>query len=817
MFKRAGKQYSSVFPARLENLKGILEFVEGLGRHTPLSARDITALKLSVEEVCTNIIRHSYLYDSGEIKILGIQAKHALTLRISDEGRPFDPTKLRETQLDQHIRSQRKGGLGLQLVKKLMDEVEYRYQNGENCLKLVKRYPGAKSETRPARKMNLRLKVRWAAWMVILIGAAGFFFVASNRIENRVRNRMVEDTQILTETVARNSTSALEIGDDLALSKLVGDFASGKKDLAYLVITDSSQMIWASARDPLQVLSRWQNPAGLKVRSTEPHEYSDDLKGRIYHFVSPVRTGTKTVGYVYLGLGAQSIAREIGQESKMLTMASLLLLALGWIGVYLVSRVAFKPVDQLRARIEKIGQSSDLKQLDTDYNEIEEILKAFGQATDRIKQSQQATSAEERLKQELAQAEQIRQALIPKAIPRVKGVQIASLYKIAREIGGDYFDFVQIDGDNLGIAVADIAGKGISAALVMASVRTALRLQAQNELDPARVLDRVDAFITAEIPKGMFVTMFYAVVNLAASQLACASAGHNPALLYQSKAKKIVRINPRGMPLGLKLSGKDVGRESVRLQLAVQDILVLYTDGITECRNPAGEQFGLGRLSELIHTHSFQGAEELKNLLEQKLREFSGSADSVDDVTLVIFKLAAQEGQTELSRIVLKVENGELQAGEACRLLGIDYRHYRRYRFREKWRKRPPKTQTEFSNEIDREAVSLIVQQPEIGLAELKKLLQKSGTDPDPQMSSARLLRRLVAIGLDTLKSRYEYILRDIAQLSPEGQERFEKLRQEEKIMAQLYQAESRSGINHGQTRAAGIDFPALTRKKREA
>ena len=819
MFKKAEQKHSSTFPARLENLKGILDFVEQFCLNSPLSARDLKAIKLSVEEICTNIIRHSYLYDSGDINITGVKSKQALTLVISDQGSRFDPTKITETQLDDQVETERKGGLGLQLVKKLMDRVEYNYQNGENCLKLVKRYPGAKAETRPAKRASLRTKVSWAAWLTILTGVMVFFFLASRRIETGVTQRILEDTLVLVQTIARNSSSSLEIADDLALSKLVRDFAAGKEDLAYLVVVDSFETIWASAKDPLQVLSRWQSPAGLKGTFLGAQQYKDPVLGRVYYFTSPVQTGSQIIGQVYLGLKDRGITAEISQENKTVGLISLLFLAIGWVGIYLVSKAAFRPVQELRDRIQRIGGTPELKQAETGSDEIEEILKAFGQATDRIKKTQLTASEEEKLRQELAQAEQIRQALIPKETPPVRGAEIASLYKVAREIGGDYFDFVQVDDQNLGIAVADIAGKGISASMVMASVRTALRFQALDQLDPARVLDQVDSFISSDIPKGMFVTMFYAVLNLTAGKLCCASAGHNPALFYQHKEKKILRINPRGKPLGLKLSSPELGRESVSLKLAPADILVLYTDGITECRNPAGEQFGLGRLSEFVHTNSSQSAEELKNLLEQKLREFSGSAQSADDITLVIFKLIEKDGPSltnDLNLVTFRVERGELSLADACRQLGVDYRSYRRYRARGKRYQRPLGTDMELSGELNKKIFGIVEQQPQITLSELKRRVEKGGPDRVSRLSTTGLYRRLIAIGLDNLKGRYEYILRTKTQPMPEWNEALQKLRAQERLMSQLHAAELRSRSHQGFTNSAGMDTLAADQKELE-
>ena len=181
----------------------------------------------------------------------------------------------------------------------------------------------------------------------------------------------------------------------------------------------------------------------------------------------------------------------------------------------------------------------------------------------------------------------------------------------------------------------------------MSAIRTALRLQARQSTDPVSVLEKVDSFISPEMPKGMIVTMFYGIINLESKEFKCASAGHNPGLLFKAKEKRLLRLNPKGLPLGLNLSESQLQREILSIQLEPGDLLLLYTDGITECRNPSGEQFGLSRLAEFIQAHSNLSCDDLANLLEQKLAEFAEGSEQKDDVTLVLFKREEARPPTE--------------------------------------------------------------------------------------------------------------------------------------------------------------------------
>jgi phosphoserine phosphatase RsbU/P len=173
-------------------------------------------------------------------------------------------------------------------------------------------------------------------------------------------------------------------------------------------------------------------------------------------------------------------------------------------------------------------------------------------------------------------------------------------------------------------------------------------LQARQNIDPVSVLEKVDSFISPEMPKGMFVTMFYGIISLESKDFKCASAGHNPGLLYKAQEKRLLRLNPKGLPLGLNLSESQLQREVISIQLEPGDLLLLYTDGITECRNLSGEQFGLSRLAEFMQAHNNLSCDGLAKLLEQKLAEFAGSSEQKDDVTLVLLKLEETRPQTEI-------------------------------------------------------------------------------------------------------------------------------------------------------------------------
>ena len=802
MFKKSPQESLQTFPAQPQKLKEIQAFVSQACLKTPLSAKDSKSIQLAVEEVCTNIIRHSYLFSPGKISITVQTSKDSVALTIADQGRQFDPTEMPDRTLVQYMKTERRGGLGIQLVKKIMDQVEYRYENGENQLKLVKRFSNVPNEpVSGTKRMPLRTRLIWVSFLLLFIIASASYSYLAKRIENSITTRALRSAAEMVQTLARNSSEPLSAGDDLTLSNLVHSFSLGR-DIAYLYILDTSRTIWATAKDPTRVLSRWDPPRELDKTRIEPQRYYVSEIGEIYHLSAPIRLSQKRIGAVQIGILVHSIAREVKGAKKELALISFLLLIGGWIGIYFLSGLATKPMQELKEKIHLVQETGEVSQVTQEKNEVGQILNALAEATVKIKQSQKASSQKEQVKRETELADEIRQALLPKEIPQIKNAQIASLYKVAREIGGDYFDFVWVDENHLGIAVADIAGKGVSASLVMSAIRTALRLQARQNQDPAAVLEKIDSFIAAEMPKGMFVTMFYAVLDLQTKEMKCASAGHTPGLVYRLAENKLIRLNPKGLPLGLTFSVSGQKRDSLTFQMAEGDLLVLYTDGVTECLNPQGEQFGLNRLTEFLQTNGHLNSDLIAKSLDQKLLEFSGRAEPKDDITLVIFKQLTESeaaNSEQKKRLARLFENDQFDLKQACQELKISLSSYRKYRARKERAQKAALADRAKSLNGDstnllpgiRERLSkMIGQHPEYGPVRLTRELASTLSSKEPQVARKLVYGELLNLKLATSKSRYEYILRTKGDLKPKWAEAYEKLSSEDQRASIIYELE---------------------------
>src|SRR5829696_2402227 len=239
----------------------------------------------------------------------------------------------------------------------------------------------------------------------------------------------------------------------------------------------------------------------------------------------------------------------------------------------------------------------------------------------------------ERIEHELKVARSIQQASLPEKVPDLEGWQITPFYQPAREVGGDFYDFFELEDGQLGLVVGDATGKGVPAALVMASARSMLRAVAQGtEHSPGGVLGRVNDALATDIPPNMFITCFYAILDPESGRLLYANAGHDLPYVWQSGEAEELRA--RGMPLGL-MPGMSYEQKEIVLEGG--DSALFYSDGLVEAHDPQRDLFGFPRLRGLVAEHGKQGS--LEEALLEELYSFVGEGwEQEDDITLLTLR-----------------------------------------------------------------------------------------------------------------------------------------------------------------------------------
>jgi sigma-B regulation protein RsbU (phosphoserine phosphatase) len=249
----------------------------------------------------------------------------------------------------------------------------------------------------------------------------------------------------------------------------------------------------------------------------------------------------------------------------------------------------------------------------------------------RLLESEQAFL---RMKEEIRLASKIQADLLPKEAPVITGYDIAGRSIPAQIVGGDYFDFIPMDNDRLGLCLGDVSGKGLPASLLMANVQATLRGQALLATSAHECIRRSNRLLHLSTSSEKFVTLFYGILDPRAHALRFTNAGHeNPFLL--SEGKQVNRLRDGGLVLSIL---EDFPYQEATVGLAPGDVLVVYSDGISEAINPNQEQFGEERLHALLEDHRHESANEIIEIILQAVRQHANGASQMDDMTLVVLK-----------------------------------------------------------------------------------------------------------------------------------------------------------------------------------
>jgi phosphoserine phosphatase RsbU/P len=244
-----------------------------------------------------------------------------------------------------------------------------------------------------------------------------------------------------------------------------------------------------------------------------------------------------------------------------------------------------------------------------------------------------------RLDHDLEIARDIQRILLPAEAPKLNGFEISGLNVPARQVSGDYFDYVKVDDERLGVAIADVSGKGVPASLIMAICRSVLRSQAIGNPSPADVLQKVNRQLYPDIKEDMFISTAYLILDHVRGSVTLARAGHDAPFLYTHKTQTVTPLKPPGMVVGID-SGDVFDRltKDVAVPLERDDCILLYTDGITEALDDQGNEFGLERTIEAVRDSARKGAEAIVTRLIDDLRNFVGSTPQNDDITLIAIR-----------------------------------------------------------------------------------------------------------------------------------------------------------------------------------
>jgi len=341
-------------------------------------------------------------------------------------------------------------------------------------------------------------------------------------------------------------------------------------------------------------------------------------------------------GWASIFLDAQAIQEVRSRTFRSILMITIVGAIAAVIFTLIIAAILTKPVRRLQSDMEIVASGDlDHRTVVASNDEIGALAQVFSVMTRNLATAQQKEANQKALERELSIATEIQQKLLPERIPEIPGLDIDRYYEAAKEVGGDYYDFLVIDQRHLGIVVADVSGKGIPGSMVMTMVRSLLRLASVRNFSPADTFKKVNRILAKDIKRGMFVTAIYMVFDIVDRKLKVASAGHNPLVVYRAATKSCQLVKPQGIALGFdKGPVFDTNIKEVEIELKPGDRLVAYTDGVNEAMDADEEEFGDDHFYELIRQHADLNSTDFVAKIMQAIRKHRGGAEQSDDITI---------------------------------------------------------------------------------------------------------------------------------------------------------------------------------------
>jgi len=244
--------------------------------------------------------------------------------------------------------------------------------------------------------------------------------------------------------------------------------------------------------------------------------------------------------------------------------------------------------------------------------------------------------SKQREEKEIEIAGEIQSNLLPKEIPNIPGIDIFAYNKPAKGVGGDYYDIINFNNENLCVVMADVAGKGVPAALVMVMIRTTFHNILKPNLKPSSIINYLNRFLERESSQERYATVFYLLINIRSKRAIYTNAAHGPLMLYRKSEDSFQMLDTPGLPVGI---DKEQQYEQDEITLQNGDIVMLYTDGITEAMNDKREEFSIERVKSIIKENADKPAQEITSIIRSEVEKYVGEAPQHDDETLILLKI----------------------------------------------------------------------------------------------------------------------------------------------------------------------------------
>jgi serine phosphatase RsbU (regulator of sigma subunit) len=547
-------------------------------------------------------------------------------------------------------------------------------------------------------QFRIRSKILLAFLVLSITSIVIFGYISIGDIKN-LGNYALENSSALSESAISDSSKTLENMGELIIRQKAGDFAvqceifikahpeMTIRDLqashefqriavqsvgstGYTLIYDRTgkmrfhpnrELVDFDLRKWKKVLPEFWQLFAPTFNGTEGSGFydwrdSDGVIRRKFMYMLPIR-GTELMAgaTIYLGEFTSPIRetkdkitlanREVTaklNDSLASTIATFLniviamMLIVGVISLILARRIT-DPIWTVIEGVKAIGSGNlDYRVALKTGDELEELARSINWMGESLKALQSNMADRERLLRELEIARGTQRSFLPKQAPMIPGYDISAVNIPAKEVGGDFYDFIPVTNKQWGFVIADVSGKGMPAALLMAISRTLVRASTVGNISAAGPIRQANDLICNDTRPGMFVTLFYAILEQERNRLRFVNAGHNPPLLFRRGQEKPLELKSRGLAVGIK---QNIDLREAFMDFQPGDTLVMYTDGVTDAINTQKEAFGKERLIATIRENVYLPSSVIIEKIRDSVIAFSESESQFDDITMVIIKV----------------------------------------------------------------------------------------------------------------------------------------------------------------------------------
>ena len=772
-------------PAEKRYLTRVRDFAVKYGERIGYNMRQINGFRLSLDEICTNIIQYAYPNSPqhGNIKIELTRKNDRVVTKIIDTGVHFDYSTVVSPDLNKYIDEQKRGGFGIYLVRQLNDDVFYERMGSSNILTLANKVEPSESawvkfkkNLKPSR-MTIKVRFGIVATLIITLITAGTFYLLSLSQVRTLMRQYVNNTVTVLKNFTATSVDHILNEREIFVSEMIHEIVQEKEEINRLTVTNAKDVVIAD-KVLENIGSRYAAPQGIIPLEDQVHlvqEYSDPEFGQSLYFSVPIRFADQIIGKAFLSVRRDDMMRivRMRQNRRRIALYVALFWIMGIVGISFLSNMFVAPIRRIAEEIDRIGREGPGGGFHfSGVGEFAEISTAFNRMMREIRDSQVRLTDQARLKREMQLAQSIQHTLLPKQVPETEGFEIAAEYTAAMEVGGDYYDFFDVDDRTVGMAVGDVSGKGIGGAFVMSIVRTALRLEARGEKNAADVLVKINNSLDGEFKKGMYMTLFYIILDSKRRVINYASAGHTPMILYRGETDQLFRMNPKGFPIGLNIGDPRLFKKQIRsekISLSQDDLLFIYTDGITEAMNSENEVFGMDRLLDTIKRYHEYTPQEFADRLIEEIHTFTRGQPQNDDITFIVIKEKAKYSDLVYEkrvRLFELVDKEGCSVRDACRKVGVStstYYKLRKIRDEAGQGALKPEEQERgievLDHELSQKILEVVADHPDFSAKKIKQALATEEYGP-LDIDTTLIYRELNRLKLSSREKRYAYVRR---------------------------------------------------------